>query len=314
MSLQIPALFESSIMHSSNPFIIKAESIGSIALETLSKDQDAHVFGKTSQGVFINTSGKRLIFLSFERFRGPLIITFDSLDPVLQQVSNGGSVWIASKSMFLPDLDARITTGGSQVWQPPPPSAPLLTSPDRYEKLVGFAKEILSEGKAAGLASLIPYILGFPDAEHQLQGGNGIHWANIEQLNHFIRTEDVSSLAGLLSNFLGSGPGLTPSADDFIIGLLLTMNRWGIPPWSKNSLRELNLRVVKAAYGKTTMLSANLIECAVQGLANERLINVLDWILTGEGNGPKIAADLLGWGHSSGIDTFVGMAVALYAD
>ncbi len=301
-------------MHHSSPFIIKAESIGSIALETLSEDQVAHIFGKTSKGVFIKTSGKQLIFLSFERFRGPLSITFNGPDPVLKQVSNGDSVRIASKSIFLPGLDIRITPDESQVWQPPLPSALLLTGPERDEKLVWFAKEILSQGKAAGLAGLIPSLLGFPDAEPPLQGVNGIDQTNIEQLIHFIRAGEAVPLAGLLTTFLGSGPGLTPSADDFTIGLLLTMNRWGIPHWSTNSLNELNLQVVKAAYEKTTTLSANLLECAAQGLANERLIDALDWILTGEGYGPKIATNLLGWGHSSGVDTFAGMAVALYAD
>jgi len=91
------------------------------------------------------------------------------------------------------------------------------------------------------------------------------------------------------------------------------LNRWRIPPWKTSDLRTLNFQIVAAAYEKTTTLSANLIECASQGLANERLINALDWLVTGVALEPDIVPHLLEWGHSSGVDTFAGMAIALKA-
>ena len=71
------------------------------------------------------------------------------------------------------------------------------------------------------------------------------------------------------------------------------------------------LNRTQAAYEKTTTLSANLIDCAARGLANERLINTLDWILTGEPGEANVIANLLGWGNSSGVDAFTGMAAAI---
>jgi hypothetical protein len=300
-------------MNNSNHRLIETTSIGSIALEKLSKDQDARVSGRTSKGIFIQTPAKWLVFLSFEKFKGPLTITLDKLDPILQLVSGGDPVRIASQSIFLPSLDTRIPIADSAVWQPPPPPAPRLAGSESHEKLVDFAKEIMSKKNGAGLGDLIPPLLGLPNTRPPLETINQIDWAYIQQLQNCIRNREAAPLARLLSTILGSGPGLTPSADDFIVGLLLALNRWQFPLWPAGSLTDLNHQIVDAAYEKTTTLSANLIECAALKLADERLINALDWIVTGVAREPQIIAHLLGWGNSSGAYTFTGMAATLTA-
>jgi Protein of unknown function (DUF2877) len=294
--------------------VFKPTSIGSIASEILSKDQEAHVFGKNSKGVFIKTSGKWLVFLSFEQFKGPLTITFGKINPILRLVANGDPIRIAAQSIFIPGLDITIPVAASEVWQPPLPSALLLGDPERQEKLVYFAREILSKKNGVGLGSLIPPLLGLANSDPSPQKINGFNWADIQQLRNYIRIAQAVPLAGLLSVILGSGPGLTPSADDFIVGLLLTLNRWQIPPWTAGNLRALNFQVVQAAYQKTTTLSANLIECATLGLANERLVDALDWMMTGVARETEMVDHLLGWGSSSGVDAFVGMAVSLHGN
>jgi Protein of unknown function (DUF2877) len=300
-------------MINSNQRVLKTGSIGLIALDALSDNQDAHVLSKTSKGVFIKTSGRWLVFLSFEQFRGPLTITLDDFNPALQLVSSGDTVRISSRSIFIPDLDLTILLEGSQVWQPPLPSDPPLGDLERYEKLTYFSEVIVSKRKEGGLASLIPHLLGLADARPPIQTINGLDLANIQRLRKYIQKEEHLSLIEQLSTLLGSGPGLTPSADDFIVGLLLVLNRWRIPPWTKDGLGNLNHRVVEAAYHKTTTLSANLIECATQGLANERLINAVDLLVTGVGQEPEVVTHLLEWGNSSGVDAFAGMAVVLKA-
>ena len=298
-------------MKYSNQRVFKTTSVGVIASEILSKDQDAHIFGKTSKGIFIKTSGKWLIFLSFEQFRGPLTITFDKIDPTLGLVSAGDPIQIASQSIFIPALEVTIPAAGGKVWQPPLPAALPLGELERHEQLVECAREIMSNKNGDGLGSWIPSVLGFPDARPPHKTITNFDWPYLQQLQNQIRTRAVVPLARQLAAILGSGPGLTPSTDDFTIGLLLSLNRWQNLLWTTDDLRDLNLMVVEAAYEKTTTLSANLIECATFHLADERLINALDWIVTGIAREPKIVTHLLGWGNSSGVDAFTGMAVAL---
>jgi len=83
--------------------------------------------------------------------------------------------------------------------------------------------------------------------------------------------------------------------------------------WLEESLLELNNRIVEAAYAKTTLLSANLIECASLGSADERLISTLDYLVCDEDYETEIPRELLDWGKSSGLAALLGMATALTA-
>jgi len=110
---------------------------------------------------------------------------------------------------------------------------------------------------------------------------------------------------------LGLGAGLTPAGDDFILGFLLCLNRWQGALSPGVDLESLNRQMVRSAYRRTTQLSANLIECATLGLADERLVNGLDWLLSGETTDPDVLGNLLGWGNSSGVSVLAGFATAL---
>jgi len=49
----------------------------------------------------------------------------------------------------------------------------------------------------------------------------------------------------------------------------------------------------------------------MRGMADERLMNLLRWVAQDAGDRSKIQKELLSYGSSSGIDTFVGMLAAL---
>jgi hypothetical protein len=60
---------------------------------------------------------------------------------------------------------------------------------------------------------------------------------------------------------------------------------------------------------KTTTVSANLIDCAARGQADERLIRALDGIETGELSALECAHALGSWGNTSGLDALIGMGL-----
>jgi hypothetical protein len=110
---------------------------------------------------------------------------------------------------------------------------------------------------------------------------------------------------------LGAGGGLTPSGDDFILGFLLSLNRWKHALFPDVDVKNLNRQIITAAYQKTTTLSANLIECAALGWADERLIRACDSMMSAIHPNTQFLAPLLGWGNSSGVDVFVGFVTAM---
>jgi len=118
-------------------------------------------------------------------------------------------------------------------------------------------------------------------------------------------------LPALLS-MLGQGTGLTPAGDDVILGCLLALSRWGQILSPNLDFQALQQPLISQAYRQTTLLSANLIECAASGQADERLLLALDGIFTGQPSTEQCAALLLGWGNSSGCDALVGMGIAIH--
>lgn len=110
---------------------------------------------------------------------------------------------------------------------------------------------------------------------------------------------------------LGQGAGLTPSGDDVILGCLLAPSRWGRLISPTLDIQALSQELIAQAYRQTTLLSANLIECAAAGQADERLLLALDGIITGQPSTEECAVLLLGWGNSSGCDALAGMGLAI---
>jgi hypothetical protein len=111
---------------------------------------------------------------------------------------------------------------------------------------------------------------------------------------------------------MGLGSGLTPSGDDLIAGFLLAASRYKEVVFPNLNRPSFYASILEIAYQKTSLLSANLIECASQGQADERLVHALDGIMAGSIDPATSAQYLLGWGNSSGGDAFLGMALAAY--
>ena len=126
-----------------------------------------------------------------------------------------------------------------------------------------------------------------------------------------VLVKDGDPLGEVLGQQLGAGRGLTPSGDDFVIGFLLAVNRYKASFWCNGDLESLNNGIVGAGYQKTTRLSANLIEMATWGESDERLVNAMDYIQGADYSQEKIARDIAGWGHSSGLAVLAGIAAAI---
>jgi hypothetical protein len=287
----------------------QAKKIGHIAFKALSKDQKSSVIGKTSRGIFIRTSSRWVIFISFESYCGPLTISLAQTPDRLQLVKAGEAVRILSGKLVFASAGVVISARDSVVWRQSLPLGPACSFPERLDSLRRFAKEAIADRGNQGLSALLPLLMDLP-LTGTASREQRLAFSEILQIRHALRT-NMSDIKERLCGFLGVGQGLTPSGDDFVVGLLLVLNRWGNMLMLASDLQQLNQRIVEAAYRKTTTLSANLIECAAFGESDERLLNAADCIVTGKPRKSECISDLLGWGASSGADALVGMAVAL---
>lgn len=284
--------------------IFHAASIGYAAYETLLHDQAAAVIGVTSRGIFVRAAGNRVIFVSFEEQRGPLTITFDQPILLLKESVIGETVEVTSGRLLLPSIKVTITISLDAVWRYPNASTPIRSKDKQLKDLKQIARGVLASKDDEGFGALLPPLFNLPVDQQRPPLLN-----HILSLRHALAETDIAQMVELINGLLGLGRGLTPSGDDCAIGLLLMLNRWR----TDRNWEELNQQVIKAAYQRTTTISANLIECAADGQADERLMKVVDGIVTGTPSVDECVDHVLDWGSSSGVDALVGMAIAVTA-
>ena len=283
--------------------LYSATSIGTLARDCIETNREGIIHGVTSRGIFIKTPSRWILFLSFESFPGPLSINVPSARDSVSELFAGGQVEISSERFFFQEGRLVITLHDAAVWQPSHTTTPV---PGRDERIKSAAERIRDQARTGFSPVLLPYLMpGQQNKDfHQLPQRYRKTFKLLKESNEFRSTEAIIDL-------LGAGPGLTPSGDDVILGLLLTMNRWKHLISMSRNHDHFNQQIVAAAYQRTTTLSANLIECAAQELADRRLIKALDWLIAGTGNGIGVINELLTWGSSSGADAFVGFVIAL---
>ncbi|MGH3320030.1 MAG: DUF2877 domain-containing protein [Streptosporangiaceae bacterium] len=134
--------------------------------------------------------------------------------------------------------------------------------------------------------------------------------------------EGASARAAALARALvGLGPGLTPSGDDVLVGLLAAL-RWlgqglldGGTPGGEEAVAladTLAAAVAPDADARTTPLAATLLRCAAGGQAAGELSDVLRG-LAGRSPLPPAVDGLLATGHTSGADTAWGIILGGHA-
>jgi len=262
-------------------------SLGAIARRALAQAQQATVWGVTSHGIFLHLSSDWVIFLSFEQFRGPLTLN-SNLSPLLfQNLKPGSTVITGPNTLNFDSLGIEVNTASAQVWS-------------------ASARETTSPANLAGRFDRLEYIYQKVLAARQASIPSDLLADSIIALSPVI-----SGARTVLEKCLGRGEGLTPAGDDLVLGYLLAINRWGYLLYPDQDGREINQTIRQAAHRKTNTLSANLIECASLGQADERLIQALDGIMTGEPDPDACVAHLLSWGHTSGVHVLVGMTRAI---
>ncbi len=295
------------------PRLFHARSIGSLANEILSASPTAKVRGITSRGIFLQTETNWIIYLSKEGFRGPLTVNLDRHTPALDVPSTGEVVQISPGQISIPDANLLISTKKASIWQPNPPGTTTRQTGESA-RLKTFVSNAYLQKKGSGLSGLLPTLLDI-QMEHTHASQSAQEFTDdILSIQKSLMRANLPVISKKITTVLGRGGGLTPSGDDFLVGMILTLNRWKDILKVSEGLDVFNRQIIQTASGKTTTLSVNLIKCATMGLADERLINALDFLVSGIGDQEAVMNDLLDWGNSSGVDALVGMVTALHSN
>ena len=108
-----------------------------------------------------------------------------------------------------------------------------------------------------------------------------------------------------VGRLIGLGHGLTPSGDDFLVGLLAVLNLAGGPCHAWRSLGE---RIVEIADRQTHLISATALRQAARGRVRQRLIDLCDALQrAGRASVGLTLGLVLEIGSSSGSDLAAGV-------
>lgn len=287
---------------------IRASGIGYRAHETLAAAQQASVLGTTSRGLFLQSAGRWLIFVSYEPYLSPLTITVQASAARLLAVEAGDTVSAGEQRLRFPGAKVDVLLPES-VWQPDDPPATLEAFPKRVERMKEMTLAVAAAGRERQLGLLLRPLLSLP-AESRLPPEQQAALDAVSLLQRRIRAGNREEAIGAAGRLLGRGRGLTASGDDFLIGFLLFANRHRAAVRPDFSFHAFRQALVDAAYHHTTRISANLLEAAADGDSDERLLAAADCIATGHPSPRDCLPPLLGWGASSGVDALAGMVCA----
>ncbi len=287
--------------------IIPAVSLGKFAKGLLHQQENAVPAGISSRGLYLRPPDDTILFLSFEKFRGPLTVNINTKHGAIPEIKSDSPVFLSPAKITFPEEGIQINLENAEVWNTSLPSGklPAETSRTRLESTIEQALRLTERNNSRDLFnSVLP--------------GNTIHIQDIPGFDHHLTQflaaleQNKATMGGEeLSNLLGLGSGLTPLGDDLILGVVLTLNRWKQILIPGQGLEELNGNLLKNAKEKTTALSASLLSCAIEGAADERLLAVLDSFFAGDESSPRDLDNLLKWGSSSGIGVLAGMVAVL---
>ena len=199
-----------------------------------------------------------------------------------------------------------ITTRGVRSWYPP--KIPPWT---KNSLMLGLRElENLAQAKvpAEGLGRFIfesPDRFSASEESRAAEKSIGIlkNWLKEYFEFQILVTPDKEAVSALL----GLGPGLTPSGDDFLGGMLIALHFCG----EKSVQKQLYIQV-ESSIGSTGPVSSAHLKAAAIGEGSQSLHQVLNMLLEGNETQLELGIDAINQiGHTSGWDALAGIVVVL---
>ena len=304
---------------------LRAKSIGHVAHRWLERElSEARVQAVFRRACHLVTADGRLIVLLAVPRRGPTNIVVPGLRGSLDSVRDGYRASLASQALVISDARLSIDLVDVPVWLGlPPPSIPVADAEVRQSRVVtaaALAEEKGVQGLVGLLPRLVPGILGglakLPTAA---TNPTTTTWASVSDqalaaiggLSRAARRRTADDFYVEASRLIGLGPGLTPSGDDFLTGLLLALLYAGrASNGDVEWVRMAGEWLAHAAVGRTTLVSEQQLWLAARGETDEIVGSAIMVMLWGEDRLRTAIEDLLAVGSTSGGDMLTGICVA----
>jgi hypothetical protein len=286
---------------------ISAIWIGQPVKAILTRQKSFSVRGVTSRGVFLETEGGWIAFLSNEIYRGPLTLNIQNYQQI-PWIEPGWKGRIENGTFTFDNLDVKIGYRSAQNWSTSGKISIDINSNEmaiRNLRVLTFVNRLIQQRESSN--EYLEFALHFYNSAEFLP--NSDLSPRLELITRAFLSGILPPAESAVHFLVGRGMGLTPSGDDFLSGILYALalcgqfqHDYGI------AFRDFILAAIQL---RSTSISANLAECASAGEVDERIFNAVDYIINGNSSEQAAAEGILSWGSSSGADTIAGFLIGL---
>jgi len=220
-------------------------------------------------------------------------------------------------SLCFPDIKLRVTLDNAEIWTARRKlNQPLLPEP-RIKSNILWADGIArANGSVAGLGRLLWHREDLLKDNLSDDGDLNIlcrvALGPLSNLIQGIKAQNIPQIDTSTNRLIGLGVGLTPSADDILVGLMGGLILVGDHLEQPEYVSAVARRISSLAAGSTTLISQNYLRHAANGELHEKLSDMISSILTSSRdkvNSATFAA--LSIGSTSGTEMVLGALLGL---
>jgi len=284
--------------------------IGCFARDVIDGARSGHVTAVFARSGYIEVDGDWVCVANVDAGYNAVTISVRSgpSNDWLDHFQVGAPVVITPSLLSISDRPA-VNLLSLTLWSPAvAPCWSLGTLSRGLQALAKFAPETRLPADGLGQYLYGPEVIGVATRESDAAGGA------ITDLTQWLRgvvdsTDESGVLARSVSVLIGLGPGLTPSGDDFLAGMLIALSVCGAKRWHHQLANA-----VQAGLQGTGSVSQTHLKAAMKGEGGEALHQALAALMVGEADRLGHAVSALDRvGHTSGWDGLAGVVTVLRA-
>ena len=258
----------------SSPFALNLCQMGPVAAHILSQVTKGRVIAVFNNCFYLELNSKYICLGNSNFSNGPLNVISSAPEKtnwITSGIRVGDQANVTNHALSVsPNMVFRFSN--TKIWKP----QPAIITPKLITKIEQFYTSSPSQS-------------GLPKQAYPL----------IEKLSEWLKTSTLPPPPAIES-LLGMGPGLTPSGDDFIGAMLITLHHMG----QIKSKEKLTKKVIHLATDATNPISAQHLYAAIEGMGSDALHRVL-------ADEPLALKALISIGHTSGWDALEGVYTTL---
>lgn len=264
----------------------------------------------------INFNGWPIVSLILESVpMKPMAVSFKSLGNKsmheLGLEADQSVVYCIDKLMF-PESDLTLSLNKAKPIECRPVFEYKNRSIKDVEENISKLRSILLGGNAKGLLPIISEFDETIEKKHEklLQNRySEFALQRIKKLVLAIKEGAPEEICNASRGIAGFGPGLTPAADDMLIGLMISLIYAAeYYSWKKEHAEAINSALLKGAEGRTTQLSYEMMSFASKGEVTKNLHKLMGCIYFNTGESLyESTLDVMDYGETSGSDMLLGI-------